>query len=70
MPLDMLQRKSRVERLRELSKRINDGSKFSAFDIAVEYSISPNVVYRDIKTLKELGYIKEDWEFTRKERSG
>ncbi len=70
MPLDILERKSRVERLRELKERIQKGEQFSAFDLAVEYSISVNVVYRDIKTLKTNGYIKDEWEFARKERAG
>jgi predicted DNA-binding transcriptional regulator YafY len=70
MPLDILNRKSRVERLREITKGIKDGETYSAFDLAVKYDISINVVYRDIKTLKDEGYIPEAWEFTRKERGG
>ncbi len=70
MPLDMLNRKSRVERLREIRAGIEKGEKYSAFDLAVKYDISINVVYRDIKTLKDNGYIPEEWEFARKERGG
>lgn len=70
MPLDLLKRKSRVERLREITGRVKKGDTFSAFDLAVEYSISVNVVYRDVKTLREGGYIPEDWTFARKERGG
>ena len=69
-PLDLLKRKSRVERLREISKRVKKGETFSAFDIAVEYDISVNVVYRDIKTLRDGGYIPDEFVFTRKERGG
>lgn len=70
MALDILSRKSRVERLREIAKGVNDGEKYSAFDLAVKYAISVNVVYRDIKTLKDEGYISADWIFTHKERGG
>ena len=70
MPLDLLKRKSRVERLREITKRVKKGEKFSAFDLAVQYSVSVNVVYRDIKTLRDEGYIPADWTFSRKERGG
>jgi len=70
MALDLLKRKSRVERLREVAKKVKEGEAFSAFDLAVEYSISVNVVYRDIKALKEGGYIPEEFTFARKERSG
>ncbi len=70
MPLDILNRKSRVERLREIKEGVNKGEMYSAFDLAVKYDISINVVYRDIKTLKEEGYIPKDWTFARKERGG
>lgn len=70
MPLDLLNRKSRVERLREIKEGIIAGEKYSAFDLAVKYDISINVVYRDIKTLKDEGYIDKDWQFARKERGG
>ncbi len=70
MPLDILSRKSRVERLREITKKIKDGEELTAFDLAVDYSISINVVYRDVKALKDEGYIPKDWTFTHKERGG
>lgn len=70
MPLDILTRKSRVERLREIVTEIKKGTAFSAFDLAVKYDISINVVYRDIKMLKDNGYISAEWEFARKERGG
>ncbi len=70
MPLDMLKRKSRVERLREITQGIKEGKTYSAFDLAVVYDISINVIYRDIKFLRDGGYIPTDWEFTRKDRGG
>lgn len=70
MSLDLLKRKSRVERLRELIDKIKNGVQLSAFDVAVEYGVSVNIVYRDIKTLKDNGYIPENWQFERKERNG
>ena len=70
MALDLLKRKSRVERLREIRKKVKKGEAFSAFDLAVEYDISVNVVYRDIKTLKDGGYISDEWVFAKKERGG
>ena len=44
------------------------GEKFSAFDLAVRYCISINVVYRDIKTLRDERLIPEDFEFAPKKR--
>ncbi len=70
MPLDLLKRKSRVERLREITQRVRDGKKCTAFDLAVEYDVSINVIYRDVKTLKDEGYIPSDWSFDRKSRGG
>lgn len=64
----LLERKSRVERLREIVKRVQDGKAFSAFDLAVAYDVSINVVYRDIKTLREEGLLPKDFEFSRKGR--
>lgn len=63
----ILDEKSRVERLREIVDAIKAGEKFSAFSLAVRYDISINVVYRDIKTLKDEKLIPEDFEFARKE---
>ena len=68
MKKGLLDKQSRVERLREIVTRVKKGEKFSAFDLAVIYDISINVAYRDIKSLKEEGYIPLDWQFTRKER--
>lgn len=66
----ILDKQSRVERLRAIKERIDKGEKFSAFDIAVWYDVSINVAYRDIKTLKEGGYIPKDWEFARRGDNG
>lgn len=62
----LLDKMSRVERLREIVARIKRKERFTAFDLAVWYNVSINVAYRDIKTLKDEGYISKDWEFARK----
>ena len=64
----ILDAKSRVERLREVVDAVKKGKKFSAFDLAVRYNISINVVYRDIKTLRDEKLIPDDFEIKRKER--
>ena len=64
----ILDRKGRTERLREIVKRVKDGETFSAFDLAVEYDISINVVYRDIQALREEGLIPENFGLARKVR--
>ena len=64
----ILDEKSRVERLREIVAMVARGEKFSAFDLAVKYLVSVNVVYRDVNTLKSEGLIPKDFEFARRER--
>jgi len=64
----LLEIKSRVERLREIVGAVKRGEQFSAFDLAVKYNVSINVIYRDIKTLKDEGLIPNGFEFARKER--
>ncbi len=64
----ILDRKGRTERLREVVKRVQDGKTFSAFGLAVEYDVSINVVYRDIKALREEGLIPRDFVLARKGR--
>lgn len=64
----LLDQMSRVERLREIVVAVKKGKKFSAFDLAVKYNVSINVVYRDIKTLRDERLIPEDFEFARKVR--
>jgi predicted DNA-binding transcriptional regulator YafY len=66
MTSGILDKTSRVERLRDIKKRIDRKEKFTAFDIAVWYDVSINVAYRDIKTLKDGGYIPSDWTFAPK----
>lgn len=68
MKSKLLEQKSRVERLREIVDMVTHKEKFSAFDLAVKYNISINVVYRDIKTLKDEKIIPKDFEFARKVR--
>ena len=68
MKKSILDEKSRVERLREIVHAVGKGEKFSAFDLAVRYCISINVVYRDIKTLRDERLIPEDFEFAPKKR--
>ena len=64
----LLSQKSRVERLREIVAMVKKGTKFSAFDLAVRYCISINVVYRDIKALREESLIPKDFAFAPKKR--
>ena len=64
----ILDEKSRVERLREIVDMVARKEQFSAFDLAVKYDISINVVYRDIKTLKDEKLIPGDFEFAPKRR--
>lgn len=59
---------SRVERLREIVDAVKQGKQFSAFDLAVKYNLSINVIYRDIKALRDEKLIPNDFEFMRKER--
>ena len=66
----LLTQKSRVERLREIVAMVKKGERFSAFDLAVRYCISINVVYRDIKALRDEGLIPEDFAFAPKKRGG
>jgi len=68
MKRGLLEKQSRVERLRSIVERIKRGESLSAFDLAVIYDTSINVVYRDIKALRGEGYIPKDWQFARKER--
>ena len=68
MSKSILDTVSRVERLREIVDAVKQGKQFSAFDLAVKYNVSINVVYRDIKTLHDGKLIPIDFEFKRKER--
>ena len=64
----LLSQKSRVERLREIVAMVKKGEKFSAFDLAVRYCVSINVVYRDMKALRDEKLIPETFEFAPKKR--
>ena len=64
----LLTQKSRVERLREIVAAVKKGEKFSAFDLAAKYFISINVVYRDVRLLREEGLIPRDFAFAPKKR--
>ena len=66
MKCGLLDKMSRVERLREIVARVNRGERFTAFDLAVWYDVSLNVAYRDVKALKDEGYIPSDWCFAKK----
>ena len=68
MVVGLLDKVSRTERLREIVAKVQSKVPFSAFDLAVEYGVSINVVYRDIKALREGGYIPEGWIFSKKVR--
>ena len=64
----LLEQKGRSERLKEIYSMVTRGEQFSAFELAVKYNISINVVYRDIKTLRDEKLIPKDFEFVRKKR--
>ena len=64
----LLDQLSRVERLREVVSMVKKGEKFSAFDLAIRYNISINVVYRDVKTLRDEDLIPKDFAFAPKRR--
>lgn len=64
----VLDKTSRSERLRELVVRIvRKGERPSAFDLAVQYNRSVNVIYRDIKLLRAIGAIPKDFALSRRE---
>jgi len=64
----LLDQLSRVERLREVVTAVKKGERFSAFDLAVKYNVSINVIYRDIKTLREENLVPKDFAFAPKRR--
>lgn len=66
----LLERKSRVERLREIVAAVKRGEKFSAFALAVMYDVSINVIYRDIKALRDEKLIPKDWKLSAREENG
>ncbi len=68
MKSKLLDKKSRIERLRDIVKKVEGKEKFSAFDLAVAFNISINVIYRDVKTLKDERLIPKGFKFAKKER--
>ena len=45
---------------------MSEEQKYSAFDLAVQFDISLNVIYRDVSALREEGYIPKDWQFEKR----
>ena len=64
----ILERKTHVERMREIKAMVEKGEKFSAFDLAVAYYVSINAIYRDVRVLKGEGLIPLSFAFTRRAR--
>jgi len=48
---------------------VKDKEKFAAFDLAVKFDISINVIYRDIEALRDEKRISKSFKFARKIRS-
>jgi len=61
-----LDKQSRQERLRQIIQDTKDGRTFSAFDLAVRFDVSLNVIYRDVSALREGEYIPSDWKFEKR----
>ena len=61
-----LDKLSRQERLKQIIEDVKNNKKFSAFDLAVQYDVSLNVIYRDLSALREEGYIPEEWKFEKR----
>jgi predicted DNA-binding transcriptional regulator YafY len=70
MKSKLLERMGRSERLRDIVKRVQGGESFSAFRLAVEYDVSINVVYRDIKALRDEGLIPKDFKLAKRASEG
>ena len=68
MKSKLLEQISRPERLREIVRMVQNKEKFSAFELAVRFDISINVIYRDIKTLRDEKLIPKGFKFARKVR--
>jgi transposase len=58
---------SRQERLKKIILDVKEGQKYSAFDLAVQFDVSLNVIYRDISALRDEGYIPKDWTFEKRD---
>ena len=61
-----LDKLSRQERLKQVIQDVKEGKHFSAFDLAVQYDVSLNVIYRDISALRDGKYIPEEWTFEKR----
>lgn len=59
---------SRVERLRAIMEMARNKEQATAFDLAVRFGVSPNVIYRDIKELREANVLPKDWELAKRPR--
>jgi len=70
MKSHLLEQISRPERLREIVRMVRDKEAFAAFDLAVKFDISINVIYRDLKALRSEKLIPKSFKFARKVRSG
>lgn len=62
----VLDKFSRQERLKRIIQDAKEGKAFSAFDLAVQFDVSLNVIYRDISALREEGYISREWKFAKR----
>ncbi len=61
-----LEKLSRQERLRRIIEDVKNGKIFSAFDLAVRFDVSLNVIYRDVSALREGEYIPKEWKFEKR----
>lgn len=62
----LLGHRPKVERLKAIKARIDKGETFTAFDLAVEFCVSIDAVYLDVKTLKAWGMIPVSFVFARR----
>lgn len=65
---DKLSQKSRVERLRDIINLATASEKVTAFDLAVRFNVSPNVIYKDVKELRDSELIPSTWQLEKKSR--
>lgn len=66
MTLIDLDKISRQERLRKIINDVKSGDSFSAFDLAVLFNVSLNVIYRDVKILRNEKLIPDSWKFKKR----
>ena len=65
---EKLAQPSRVERLRAIIEMAREKREVTAFDLAVQFNVSPNVIYRDIKELRDAKQVPSDWQLVKKAR--